>query len=74
MAKAPTLDEFAEANETRTGYGSFIDTLPDDVRAQIMASKAGHVTVVKWLHSLGYERATQQMVSGWRRREGWSRG
>lgn len=69
-----TLDEFAAVNpQRRTGFQSYLDTLPGDVREQILASKAGHSTVVKWLHELGHEQATQQMVSGWRRREGWRR-
>ncbi len=66
-----SLDEFAATHPPRTGYGSFIDGLPDDVQKQIRESKVGHSTVVKWLHDLGYERVTQQMVSGWRKREGW---
>jgi hypothetical protein len=74
MPDAPSLDEFAEANQTRTGYGSYIDTLPDDIQTQIRSSKAGHSTVVKWLRELGYDRATQNIVGGWRKREGWSRG
>jgi hypothetical protein len=67
-----SLDEFAEANPpSRTGYPSYLDALPDDVREQIRTSSAGHATVVKWLHGLGYDRATQQMVGNWRRKLGW---
>jgi hypothetical protein len=72
MGKPSSLDEFAAAHPPRTGYGSFIDGLPDDIQEQIRKSKVGHSTVVKWLHGLGYERVTQQMVSGWRKREGWT--
>ena len=67
-----SLDEFAAANPRRTpGYGAYIDSLPEDMRQQILDSKAGHATVAKWLHGLGHERVTQQQVGNWRRRNGW---
>ena len=67
-----SLDEFAEANPpSRTGYPSYLDALPDDVREQILSSRAGHTTVEKWLHEQGYKQATQQMIGNWRRKRGW---
>lgn len=71
MAKAPSLDEFAEANTPRAGIKSYLDTLPEDVQAQLLSSKAGHSTAAKWLHELGYSKATQDIVSRWRRKRGW---
>lgn len=68
------LDEFAEADDIRTGYRSALDVLPDDVRGQVMESHHGHAVTARWLNSLGYEHITQQMVSHWRRSRGWSRG
>jgi beta-phosphoglucomutase-like phosphatase (HAD superfamily) len=72
MGKAPSLDEFAEAHEPRPGVKSYLDSLPDDLQAQLLASKAGHSTAAKWLNELGYEKATQDIVSRWRRKRGWS--
>ena len=70
----PSLDEFAApAARPKTGFPSYLDALPEDVREQMVSSTAGHAVVVKWLHGLGYERATQQMVSGWRRKNGWTK-
>lgn len=66
-SRKSTLDEFAAADSTRTGTKSYIDTLPDDVRRQLVESSASHASATRWLHSLGYQRATQQMVAGWRR-------
>jgi len=68
----PSLDEFAATRSTKTGYASYIDGLPDEVRDQILTSSAGHSVVVDWLHGLGYERATQRIVGNWRRRNGWT--
>jgi hypothetical protein len=73
MPKPSSLDEFAATARHRTGPPSYLDALPDDVRDQIRTSPAGHTVVVKWLHGLGYDRATAQMVTKWRQREGWRR-
>ena len=67
-----SLDEFAAENGSTSGYASYLDGLPEDVRRQIMESSAGHSVTVKWLHSLGYTRATQNIVGNWRRRRGWT--
>lgn len=68
-----TLDEFAErVPPSRTGFPSYLDALPPEVKQQILGSSAGHSVVVKWLRDeLGYEQATQQMVGNWRRKHGW---
>lgn len=73
MAKTPSLDEFAEGNRPRTGPTSYLDKLPEDVRRQLLKSSVGHSTAVKWLHGLGYDQATQQMVTNWRKGRGWTR-
>lgn len=64
--KGPTLEEFAAADSTRTGTKSYIDTLPADIQEQLRTSTAGHAAATRWLHSLGYERATAMMVTHWR--------
>lgn len=69
----PSLDEFAEGNRPKTGPKSYLDGLPDDVQAQLLESKVGHSVAVRWLHQLGYEGATQQMVTNWRKVRGWTR-
>ena len=65
--KAQTLEEFAATN--RRAFPNWVqDTLPDDIRAQIASSDAPTATIVKWLHSLGYEAATENKISKWRQR------
>ena len=66
MSDEPSLDEFAASDPVRTGSRSYLDTLPDDIREQLLASTAGHSTAARWLKSLGFERASQQMVQIWR--------
>lgn len=66
-----SLDEFAAGRRNKSGYASYIDGLPENVREQILSSSAGHSVVTEWLHGLGYERATQGIVGNWRRRNGW---
>lgn len=63
----PSLDEFAAANGRK--YPNWCDdVLTDDIRAQIVASDAPVATIVKWLHSLGYDAATENKISKWRQR------
>lgn len=66
----PTLDEFAEGRDRPRG--SFLDTLPEDVKAQLMGSPAAPRIAAEWLHTLGHTRATSQMVYEWRRRNGFN--
>lgn len=72
MADAPSLDEFADSAKRRPGPTSYMDRLPADVREQILSSKAGHAVVTRWLGEIGYPDASQQMVTKWRQREGWT--
>ena len=72
MPDTPSLDEFAETRRNKTGYPSYIDGLPEDIRSQIMASSAGHSVVVDWLKGIGYDRATQNIVGHCRRSRGWT--
>lgn len=68
MAKKdqPTLDEFAAA-QPDPRKNAWSDTLPEDIRQQITDSTASSLTVVKWLHSIGYPEATYSKVDHWRR-------
>lgn len=67
-----SLDEFAKENGATFGYASYMDGLPTEIQEQVLKSSAGHSVTVKWLHELGYTRATQNIVGNWRRRRGWS--
>jgi hypothetical protein len=71
-ADTPSLDEFAATRQSKSGYPSWVDSLPDEIQAQILSSSAGHSVVVDWLHGLGHTRATQNIVGNWRRRRGWT--
>ena len=71
MADQPSLEEFAKANPTRSGYRSWMETLPDDVLRQI--DESGDISssrVVAWLKTLGYAEATHSKVDHWRRTRG----
>ena len=66
-----TLDEFAAQNPRKSGYRSWMETLPADVLKQI--DEAGDISssqVVAWLKSLGYAEATHSKVDHWRRSRG----
>lgn len=67
-----SLDEFAEAEGVKPGPKGYLDSLPEDVRRQLLESKVGHSAALRWLHSLGYERATLNIVTKWRQANGWS--
>lgn len=69
--KAPSLEVFAAANPSKSGYVPYLDTLPKAVRDQLLTSKVGHSLSSEWLIGQGYDRATQQMVSHWRKKNGW---
>ena len=69
--KAVRLDDFVAANPKVSGYRSWCDALPDDVRAQILAAPDASATqIVEWLRSIGYPDASYSRVDGWRRRNG----
>lgn len=72
MAEKPQrLDEFVKTNPTRSGYKSWCDALPDDIKQQILDSPDASVTqIVAWLRSIGYADVTHSRVDGWRRRNG----
>ena len=55
------LDTFVENHRGRK-HRRWVDCLPDDVVAQIMASDAGEVVVARWLVAIGYEDATPHRV------------
>lgn len=71
----PSLEEFAKHNALRPGIQSWCDTLPEDVREQIITADASATTVLDWLESMGFEGGSVQKVDGWRRnmrqRRGW---
>jgi hypothetical protein len=69
--KKPSLEEFAKANPTKSGYRSWMDTLPDDVLEQV--DQAGDISsrqIVAWLRSIGFDQATYSKVDHWRRSRG----
>jgi hypothetical protein len=66
-----SLDEFAEANGPKRG--SYIDTLPEALRTELLASSAAPRVAALWLHSLGHKGASPQMVYEWRRKNGYAR-
>jgi hypothetical protein len=49
---AVTLDEFVAT------AGRWSDKLPENIKAQIMASNAGALKISKWLNQIGYKDAT----------------
>ena len=49
---AVTLDEFVAT------AGRWSDKLPENIKAQIMASNAGALKISKWLNQIGYRDAT----------------
>jgi len=61
-----SLEEFAAKNGGRKAK-CWCDDLPDDVKAQIVASDASTSTIVRWLHSLSWTEASYGKVDGWRR-------
>ena len=66
-----SLEEFAAQNPHRSGYRSWMETLPADVLEQIEDS--GDISsnqIVAWLKSLGYSDATYSKVDHWRRARG----
>jgi len=71
MTDKPSLEDYARANPTRSGYRSWMETLPADVLEQI--DNAGDISsskIVAWLKSIGHEGATQAKVEHWRRSRG----
>lgn len=71
MAKKLSLDEYAEANPQRAGMKAYLDTLPDNIREQLLTSPASHRQAADWLQGLGHDRVTRNMVQHWRTKNGW---
>jgi|GEM_PF-6482817 len=66
--KRPALADFAKAHKRQ--HKCWADSLPEEVRAEIMANADVAVsTVVKWLHELGYREASVGKIDVWRRRQ-----
>ena len=64
------LSAFAAANPGGQRKGSYLDTLPADVRAQVADSFHTNIsaaTVARWLQARGYDKASPGMVDRWRR-------
>lgn len=59
---APRLDDFKKDHRPGPRTGRWIDTLPEAIRAEIMASDAGSRVITLWLLDLGYEGATESKV------------
>ena len=66
MARKPTLAEFAGAYGGRRTV-KWCDSLPDEVKQEMLESDASTQIVVKWLQALGYDEASYGKVDGWRR-------
>lgn len=64
----PSLEDY---RRKKPGYVSAIDTLPDEVRDQLLSSTVGHAPATRWLHDIGYTDITAQVVGNWRRSHGW---
>jgi len=66
-----SLEEFAAQNPRKSGYRSWMESLPADILEQI--DESGEISssqVVAWLKSLGYDEATHSKVDHWRRIRG----
>lgn len=66
--KRPALADFAKANKRE--HKCWADSLPEDVRAEILANSDVAVsTIVKWLQELGFREASVGKIDVWRRRQ-----
>ena len=66
-----SLEEFAAENPRKSGYRSWMETLPAEILKQI--DESGDISssqVTAWLKSLGYDDATHSKVDHWRRTRG----
>lgn len=66
-----SLVEFVGDNPRKSGYRSWMESLPADVLKQI--DESGDISssqIVAWLRSLGYSDATHSKVDHWRRTRG----
>jgi hypothetical protein len=64
-----SLAAFAETNAPRRG--SYMDSLPPEIRDQVVRSYGQGISaavVARWLQSSGYPRVTIGMVDVWRRK------
>lgn len=68
MTKAATLAEFVAA-QVDPRARSWCDTLPEDVRQQLIDVDCSVAVAVRWLKGLGFDEATNSKVDNWRRRE-----
>lgn len=58
----PTLNEYQKSNHSGP-RGRWVDSLPEEIKTQIMASTAGERVITLWLLELGYDGATDSKVS-----------
>lgn len=56
------LEEYARGHASRRTHRRWVDRLPDEVVAQIVASRAGPSVVVAWLESLGFDGASLSKI------------
>lgn len=54
------LDQFIENEKNRSNR--WIDTLPEEVRSQILESNAGAAQISRWLINIGFQDATARKV------------
>ena len=66
----PSLKEWVAEFGTPKRHAGFIGRLPDDIRNQIRATaddpEVSTQDVVAWLHTLGFDKATVNIVSRYR--------
>jgi hypothetical protein len=66
--RRPSLDEYA-AQQQRPARVAFWNTLPDELRAEVLGSSAPTTVVVDWLIELGWTDATFGKIDPYRRRD-----
>ena len=60
------LDDYAKANPSHDRQ-NVIDTLPEEVRSQIMASSAPHTVVARWLKVHHNVTISARWIGEWRK-------
>lgn len=62
-----SLTEFAKTNTLRTGIASWCDSLPDDIKEQLINADVSATVAFEWLQRQGFTGGTVQRVYTWRR-------
>jgi hypothetical protein len=67
MTDLPSLADFAK-EQVANRATSWADALPEEIQRQVVEAEVSVRTVVAWLHSIGYEEATDSRIDNWRRK------